>query len=135
MGMRFPDHLPGKKSSVESGHFRSTDHLSTEAVAAYVDGELSDTAAHRARVHVVACDECRREVVAQRQAADRLRSSRADSSLRAPGSLVERLNRVQDMCADNANASSTGAQSRGAEIMGEVVDAVGATLRSITRRR
>lgn len=51
-----------------SGRFGSTDHLSAEAVAAYVDGELSMTAHLRAGRHLADCDQCRADVDAQRQA-------------------------------------------------------------------
>ena len=42
--------------------FASVEHLSLEAVAAFVDGELTPLAMHRARVHLVHCEECRAEV-------------------------------------------------------------------------
>ena len=53
--------------------FLSTEHLGTEAIAAFVDGELSVVAERRAQAHLMACPECRREVAKQRQAAKRLR--------------------------------------------------------------
>lgn len=58
-----------------SEQFASTDHLCTEAVAAFVDGELMSAAHKRAMQHLLACPECRREVARQRQAAQRLRDS------------------------------------------------------------
>ena len=76
--------------------FKSTDHLNPEAVAAFVDGELSDSAFHRAAKHLAACDECRAEVDCQRKAANRLRVV-DDSDVHAPASLVERL---AGLCAD-----------------------------------
>lgn len=71
--------------------FSSVEHLSHEAVAAFVDDELHDTAAHRARVHIVQCPECRREVHAQRGAAQLLRGSNLSSQVRAPKELLARL--------------------------------------------
>lgn len=71
--------------------FSSVDHLSPEVVAAFVDGELSDGAEHRARVHVVHCAECRAEVHAQRGAAEAVRGSNTEECVRAPHTLVERL--------------------------------------------
>ncbi|WP_295625001.1 zf-HC2 domain-containing protein [uncultured Corynebacterium sp.] len=68
--------------------FASTDHLGTEAVAAFVDGELSPSAHKRAQEHLLACGECRREVARQRQAARRLRDS---GEVHIPESLRERL--------------------------------------------
>lgn len=55
--------------------FSSTDHLGHEAIAAYVDSELAPTATLRAETHLAACEECRVEVVRQRQASRRLRDS------------------------------------------------------------
>ena len=77
--------------------FQSTDHLNPEAIAAFVDGELSDSAFHRAAKHLDACDECRAEVDSQRKAANRLRVV-DDSDVRAPAPLVERL---AGLCADD----------------------------------
>ena len=55
--------------------FGSTEHLSTEAVAAFVDGELRMTAHLRAAHHLSLCPECATEVEAQRQARAALRDS------------------------------------------------------------
>ncbi len=55
--------------------FGSTEHLSTEAVAAFVDGELRMTAHLRAAHHLSLCPECVSEVEAQRQARAALRDS------------------------------------------------------------
>lgn len=55
--------------------FGSTEHLSTEAVAAFVDGELRMTAHLRAAHHLSLCPECAAEVDAQRQARAALRDS------------------------------------------------------------
>lgn len=70
--------------------FNSTDHLNPEAVAAYVDEELTAGAYQRATKHLDDCEECLAEVAAQRRAADRLRVA-DDSQVHAPASLVERL--------------------------------------------
>jgi anti-sigma factor RsiW len=56
--------------------FSSTDHLSVEAVAAYVDGELPMKAHLRASGHLSACGQCRAEVDAQGQARAALRDCR-----------------------------------------------------------
>lgn len=84
--------------------FKSTDHLNPEAVAAFVDGELSDSAFHRAAKHLAACDECRAEVDCQRKAANRLRVV-DDSDVHAPASLVERL---AGLCADEPGSDVSG---------------------------
>lgn len=67
------------------------EHLSLEAVAAFVDGELSDTACHRARVHLVHCAECRAEIERQRGASEWLRGSNIGEDVRAPHDLLARL--------------------------------------------
>jgi anti-sigma factor ChrR (cupin superfamily) len=56
--------------------FSSVDHLSAEAVAAYVDGELPMKAHLRASGHLSACGQCRAEVDAQGQARAALRDCR-----------------------------------------------------------
>lgn len=55
--------------------FGSTEHLSTEAIAAFADGELRMTAHLRAAHHLSLCPECALEVDAQRQARSALRDS------------------------------------------------------------
>ncbi len=55
--------------------FGSTEHLSTEAVAAFVDGELRMAAHLRAAHHLSLCPQCATEVEAQRQARAALRDS------------------------------------------------------------
>ncbi len=55
--------------------FGSTEHLSTEAIAAFVDGELRLTAHLRAAHHLSLCPQCDAEVDAQRQARAALRDS------------------------------------------------------------
>lgn len=56
--------------------FRSTEHLSTEAIAAFVDGELRMTAHLRAAHHLSLCPQCAAEIDGQRQARAALRDSR-----------------------------------------------------------
>ena len=78
--------------------FASVEHLSPEAVAAFVDGELTPAAAHRARVHMVHCVECRDEVDHQRRAAERLRTCSENDDIRVPSSLMERLTSIAQSC-------------------------------------
>ena len=52
------------------------DHLSAEAIAAYVDGELAERPYDRATRHLATCPECAAQVVAQGQARAALRSAR-----------------------------------------------------------
>lgn len=55
--------------------FGSTEHLSSEAIAAFVDGELRMSAHLRAAHHLSQCPDCAIEVDAQRQARTALRDS------------------------------------------------------------
>lgn len=73
--------------------FHSTDHLSTEAIAAWVDCELSESAVVRAAQHLDVCGECRGEVEAQRGASQRLCSN--SDEVHAPAELVARLARLR----------------------------------------
>lgn len=71
--------------------FGSTEHLSTEAVAAFVDGELRMTAHLRAAHHLSLCQLCAGEVDAQRQARSALRDSRP---IAIPSSLLGLLSQI-----------------------------------------
>lgn len=64
------------------------DHLSLDAVVAYVDDELTAGPHARAQAHLAACAECHAEVVAQRQTRAALRA--ADCP-RLPSSLLRSL--------------------------------------------
>ena len=55
--------------------FGSTEHLSTEAIAAYVDGELRMKSYLRAAHHLSLCAQCAAEVEGQTQARAALRDS------------------------------------------------------------
>jgi len=71
--------------------FSSTDHLSIEAVAAYVDGELPMKAHLRAGSHLSLCPQCAAEVEAQGQARAALRESR---SVTMPSTLMGLLSQI-----------------------------------------
>src|SRR5689334_9996928 len=71
--------------------FGSTEHLSIEAVAAFVDGELRMTAHLRAAHHLSLCPQCVAEVEAQRQARAALRDS---GSIVVPTSLLGMLSQI-----------------------------------------
>ena len=71
--------------------FGSTEHLSTEAVAAFVDGELRMTAHLRAAHHLSLCPQCAAEVEAQRQARSALRDS---CPIVVPTSLLGTLSQI-----------------------------------------
>ena len=71
--------------------FGSTEHLSTEAVAAFVDGELRMSAHLRAAHHLSLCPQCATEVEAQRQARAALRDS---CPIVVPSSLLGMLSQI-----------------------------------------
>lgn len=71
--------------------FGSTEHLSTEAIAAYVDGELRMTAHMRAGHHLALCAQCASEVDAQKQARAALRES---CPIDIPSTLLTMLSKI-----------------------------------------
>lgn len=71
--------------------FGSTEHLSTEAIAAFVDGELRMSAHLRAAHHMSMCPQCSAEVDAQGQARSALRES---CPIRIPSSLLGALSDI-----------------------------------------
>jgi anti-sigma factor RsiW len=81
--------------------FGSTEHLSVEAIAAFVDGELRMTAHLRAAHHLSLCPECAAEIEAQRQARAALRDSRP---IRVPTSLLGMLSQIPEQPLDDAGA-------------------------------
>ncbi|QGU07014.1 Anti-sigma-E factor RseA [Corynebacterium occultum] len=84
--------------------FASVDHLGPEALAAYVDEELSAGATHRARVHLVHCPECRAEVRRQQGAAEAIRESNGFHQLRAPSDLMAKLAGIEKSCPEGPGA-------------------------------
>lgn len=77
--------------------FSSVDHLSAEAVAAYVDGELPMKAHLRASGHLSACAQCRGEVEAQGQARAALRDCRP---VTMPSTLMGLLSQIPQSTPD-----------------------------------
>ncbi|MCQ4119831.1 zf-HC2 domain-containing protein [Rhodococcus tibetensis] len=71
--------------------FGSTEHLASEAIAAYVDGELRMSAYLRAAHHLSICPDCAFEVDAQQQARRALRRS-ADVAM--PSGLLGLLSQI-----------------------------------------
>lgn len=72
-------------------HFGSTEHLSTEAIAAFVDGELRMAPHLRAASHLSQCPQCSAEVDAQGQARSALRDS---CPIDVPSSLFGLLSQI-----------------------------------------
>jgi hypothetical protein len=71
--------------------FGSTEHLSTEAIAAFVDGELRMNAHLRAAHHISLCPECAAEVDGQRRARAALRDSHP---IKIPSTLLGLLSQI-----------------------------------------
>lgn len=100
---RLPSLLPSNFVSVDQEllaaprQFSSTDHLSTEAVAAFADGELPMRAHLRAASHLSLCAQCAAEVDAQVQARSALRESRPISM---PSTLLGLLSAIPQTAPD-----------------------------------
>ncbi|MFV0534892.1 MAG: anti-sigma factor family protein [Cumulibacter sp.] len=67
-------------------------HLSTEAMSAYVDGELGTVAHERAARHIRGCYECAQAVAIQRQAKTSLMQNFGDCDI--PNNLLNRLGQI-----------------------------------------
>jgi hypothetical protein len=96
--------LPAQLASQSDGpvgprQFGSTEHLSTEAIVAFVDNELRLTPHLRAASHLSLCSQCAAEVDAQRQARSALRESRP---IAMPSSLLGQLSQIPLYGADTA---------------------------------
>jgi hypothetical protein len=76
---------------VGARQFGSTEHLATEAIAAYADGELRMNAYLRAAHHLSLCAQCAAEVETQRQARTALRDS---CPVNMPASLLGLLSQI-----------------------------------------
>jgi hypothetical protein len=81
--------------------FGSTEHLSIEAIAAFVDGELRMNAHLRAAHHISLCPECAAEVDGHRRTRAALRDSRP---IRIPSTLLGLLSQIPD-CPSDEDAS------------------------------
>lgn len=77
------------------GHrrFTSTDHLSPEAVAAYVDDALPTSGRHRASIHLDRCPQCRDEIRQQEQVRRALRGS---GPIQMPAELKSKLSGIAE---------------------------------------
>jgi hypothetical protein len=80
--------------------FGSTEHLSVEAIAAFVDGELRMTAHLRAAHHLSLCPQCSAEVDGQSRARAALRDSRPIS---IPSTLLGLLSDIPSWSQETTN--------------------------------
>jgi hypothetical protein len=83
--------------------FGSTEHLSVEAIAAFVDGELRMNAHLRAAHHLSLCAQCAAEVDDQSRARAALRDSRP---IRIPSTLLGMLADIPYESPDDASAQA-----------------------------
>ena len=83
--------------------FGSTEHLSIEAIAAFVDGELRMNAHLRAAHHISLCQECAAEVDGHRRARAALRDSQP---IRVPSTLMGLLSQIPH-CPPDDDADTT----------------------------
>ena len=90
--------------------FSSIEHLSEEAVAAFVDGEMPPRAQRRVLRHLVHCEECRRDVKAQRDAAQRMREA-ANEPVHMSTELLHKLAAIPTNC-DPQNPSGSPAKTK-----------------------
>jgi anti-sigma factor ChrR (cupin superfamily) len=90
--------------------FGSTEHLSTEAIAAYVDGELTMKVHLRAAHHLSLCPQCAAEVEGQTQARTALRDSLPISM---PSSLLGLLSQIPQSAPDDQVAPQGRSRSGG----------------------
>ncbi len=85
--------------------FSSTEHLSVEAIAAFVDGELRMNAHLRAGHHLSLCSECAAEVELQSRARSALRDSHP---IRIPSTLLGTLAQIPDSPMDEPPTQLSG---------------------------
>lgn len=85
----------------------SVDHLAPEAIAAYVDCELSPVARKRARLHLLQCEECAHEVRTQRAASEALNFCNTSDEVRASDDLLAKLTGIAHKCGPGPDASDT----------------------------
>jgi hypothetical protein len=83
--------------------FGSTEHLSIEAIAAFVDGELRMNAHLRAAHHLSLCAQCAAEVEDQGRARAALRDSQP---IRIPSTLLGLLSEIPHCSPDDTNSDS-----------------------------
>jgi anti-sigma factor RsiW len=84
--------------------FGSTEHLSIEAIAAFVDGELRMNAYLRAAHHLSLCPQCAAEVEDQSRARAALRDS---SPIRIPSSLLGMLSDIPHGSPDDTTSEAS----------------------------
>lgn len=92
--------------------FAPTEHLASEAVAAFVDGELAASAQMRATQHLAMCPECDAAVDAQTAARSRLRES---GQIAMPSGLLGQLSQIPTREIDLNDMAAVRGQGAGAQ--------------------
>ena len=87
-----------------SRRFGSTEHLSIEAIAAFVDGELRMNAHLRAAHHLSLCPQCAAEVDDQSRARAALRDSHP---IRIPSTLLGMLSEIPHYPSDDTPSQAS----------------------------
>ncbi|WP_293954047.1 anti-sigma factor [uncultured Corynebacterium sp.] len=90
--------------------FASVDHLSSDAVAMFVDNELTNGAMHRARLHLVHCADCREEISKQRDTVDYVREECKNEQVTAPTDLKAKLMSLANECSPGPGADDCAIQ-------------------------
>ena len=99
-----------QQAQTKAQEFASVDHLSSDAVAMFVDNELTTGAMHRARLHLVHCAECRDEITQQRDTVDYLRSECKNEQVTAPTDLKAKLMSLANECSPGPGADDCAIQ-------------------------
>lgn len=87
---------PHTNSPAPKPEFFSTDHLSADAIVAFVDDALPAHVRVRVERHIAECPECCALVAAQREARETIRSAEAVGT---PGNLREKLAQIPNEAA------------------------------------
>ncbi|MFF0542889.1 hypothetical protein ACWEVD_18070 [Nocardia thailandica] len=119
-------------TSGRAPRFQPTEHLASEAVAAYVDGELRMNAYLRAAQHLSLCPECAAEVEAQQQARIALRGA---GEVSIPRSLHDSLTRIPLAELPPTVGNAAGEPRRNEAIRGFLTDSFTATRWTTWRRK
>ncbi|NLZ58202.1 MAG: hypothetical protein GX898_07885, partial [Corynebacterium sp.] len=84
--------------------------LSSDAVAMFVDNELTNGAMHRARLHLVHCADCREEISKQRDTVDYVREECKNEQVTAPTDLKAKLMSLANECSPGPGADDCAIQ-------------------------
>lgn len=99
--------MPARRRGRRRTFLSDVDHLGPEAVAAFVDGELTPQAEQRASTHLEHCPECREEIERQRAAAEAIHAASDLRELKASAGLLAKLASIERECSpDGPNADS-----------------------------